>query len=500
MVHLPWSRRAMDTLPETIVAVSSPVGSSARAILRLSGPEAVRIALTQFEPDETVGPEATYRAFGGRVGVSSGRRTVRLPASLFVMRGPRSYTREDVAELHVAGSAAVVAEVTSALCRAGARAAAPGEFTARAFTSGRLDLAQAEGVMAVIAASGARSLSAAQRLLQGRLSDEVTALAARVRDLLARVELGIDFSEDAVPLVPVSEAGAAAAELRDAVVSLSRRCREVTHLDGDVRVALVGRPNVGKSSLFNALAGAPRAIVAEGPGTTRDELRESFTLAGSRFVLSDTAGLDDALADLDGGAAGGESRAVASAVSRAARAHALAALARSEVVLVVVEAGRVVGEASARADVRRLLDTLAAPAILVVNKCDLPDEGRWRQTGDRAGAALGVMGGGVRGVAVSARTGQGLDELRAALVAALRLGEVDRSAEEPAVAARHRRCLEAAAEGLERAVELCRGGGGGEELLALELREALDSLGRITGATSPQDVLSAIFAEFCIGK
>jgi len=413
------------------------------------------------------------------------------------MRGPRSYTRQDVVELHLPGNPALTEEVISLACRRGARPADPGEFTARAFICGRIDLAQAEAVMAVVNAGGERSLAAAQRLLEGRLSSEVNGLVDRLRQLLARVELAIDFSDQEVPIIAPGEAAEDARALRDDVVRLSRRSRDLAHLDGDLRVALVGRPNVGKSSLFNRLAGADRALVTDVAGTTRDELRETFIIGGSRFVLSDTAGLADAVADIGAAGRGAEQ------VHEAARQRTMTALAQAEVVLIVVEAGRLIADAEVRQDVGRLLATLAAPAILVINKCDIPAPGAADSTAEAAHQVAAEVAHGAPVVTVSALTGQGLDALKAAMAATLHLGQVDRGSEGPVVAARHRRRLETAAEALERAVELCVTEGGAvfsEELLALELREAMDSLGRIVGRGSPQDVLAEIFAGFCIGK
>jgi tRNA modification GTPase len=526
---------------DTIVAQSSPLGNSPRAIIRLSGPQILAAALTLFEPRRPIDSAATWCWFNGLVRVACGGAAVAVPAALFLMRAPRSYTREDVVELHLPGNAALVAEVLAGLCRAGPRPASPGEFTARAFTSGRLDLAQAEAVMAVINAGGRRSLAAAQRLLAGRTSGEVRRLVARLRDVLARVEVAIDFSEENLTIISAVDVAATARSLRDDIVALSRRSREVSQLEGDLRVVLVGRPNVGKSSLFNRLAGADRAIVTAVAGTTRDEIRETFTLAGSRFVLSDTAGLDDVASELESGhdltgksgchtlkarqrrdqsvclpdaahtlapiRPGLQSVApIETNIHRAAQDRTLAAMSRAELVLVVIEAVSLVAEAAVRDELRRLLETLVAPAILVVNKCDLPIPGSSRPAADLAREAAQAVVGPVRVVTASASTGEGLDDLRAAIIETLRLGEVDRAADFPAVSARHRQCLESAAESLERVVDLCGSAAPagakapGEELLALELREALEALGGITGETSPQEVLNEIFAHFCIGK
>lgn len=482
----PWPglhfRIAMNTAEDTIVAVSSPLGSAARAIVRLSGPEALAAARSIFQTPETIEDTATWRWWAGTIPLAAGGTTAAVPAALWLMRGPHSYTRETIVELHLPGNAAVVEEVVARLCRAGARAAGPGEFTARAFLNGRLDLAQAEAVMAIISAGGGRELAAAQRLLEGRLSNEVRELAGRLRHLAARVELAIDFSEENLPITSAAEVAAEAGAVRDEVVRLSRRAGQAARGDGEVRVALVGRPNVGKSSLFNRLAGAQRALVTPVAGTTRDELRETFLLGGARVVLSDTAGLDEAVADLRR----------ADEIYGSARRKTLAALARADLVLVVAEAGSLIAEETTRSDLGRLLATLAAPAILVLNKCDLaaPDE---------ALAAGKKIAGGVRVVATSALTGLGLDELRSAMAEALQLGEVNRSAEGPAVAARHREGLELASEALGRVAELAAGEFD-EELAALELREALEALGGITGETSREEVLAEIFAGFCIGK
>ncbi|NIA20797.1 MAG: GTP-binding protein [Anaerolineaceae bacterium] len=488
----------MNLVQDTIVAVSSPLGSSPRAIVRLSGPQALEIVLRLFRPDLPIAPEESYCSRGGTISLECAPLRAELRATLFLMRGPRSYTRQDVVELHFPGNPALSEEVLSLACRQGARAADPGEFTARAFVSGRLDLAQAEAVMAVVNAGGERSLAAAQRLLAGRLSGRVNSLVDRLRRLLARVELAIDFSDQPVPIITAAEAAEAAGALRDDVVRLSRRSRDLAHLDGDLRVALVGRPNVGKSSLFNRLAGADRAMVTAVAGTTRDELRETFTIGDSRFVLSDTAGLADAVADIDLAGRGAEQ------LHEAARRRTMMALAQAELVLVVVEAGRLVAEAEVRQDVGRLLATLAAPAILVANKCDLPTADSDEPTAEVARRVAREVAHDVRVVAVSALTGQGLDALRAAIAETLHLGLLDRGSEGPVVAARHRRRLETSADALERAAELCAVEGGGdafgEELLALELREAIDSLARITGRGSPEDVLNEIFAGFCIGK
>jgi len=325
-------------LADTIVAVSSPAGAAERAIVRLSGDEAVAIADRVFDPsagrhghpplgghDESASGHGhagvampptciaelpTYSACDGRIALPADHMDV--PATVYLMRGPRSYTREDVVELHVGGWPAVVPLVVEALVSAGARPAEPGEFTFRALVHGRLDLAQAEAVMAVIDAGSRAALRAAGDLLAGDLSREVAALAARVREALALVEVDLDFSDQDVPPIPPERIAADLAAVRDDLAALGRRSRAMETFSGEARLVLAGWPNAGKSSLFNRLLARDRAIVTDVPGTTRDEVRATLHRGGLALRLSDVAGLDVARDELAGLA-----RAKAEALARA---------------------------------------------------------------------------------------------------------------------------------------------------------------------------------------
>jgi len=458
-------------LEDTIVAVSSPAGPGRRAILRLSGPDAVAIADRAFTASDhsSVSAWPTFTARPGRLEPPGTRLSA--PAVAYLMRGPKSYTREDVVEFHVGAWPALEGLMVEGLLRAGARAAGPGEFTCRALLAGRLDLAQAEAVMAVVGASSEASLRAAGDLLSGHLSREIEGLVDRIRDVLVRIEADLDFSDQEIAPAPAGEVVRRLGLLREALADLGRRSRGLETFAGEVRLVIAGWPNVGKSSLFNRLLLEDRAIVAPQAGTTRDELRAALHLEGVTVVLSDTAGLDEARDELAG----------------KARAKALEALERADLVVLALDATSPDYERT-----RDLLALLAAPLVVAVTKCDLESPARAR-------AWLEARSLGAETIATSAVTGEGLGALRAALGRAVKGGAVDREASGPVVTARHRSAMEEAAGALGRAERVARESGEGE-LVALELREALAALGGILGREADAGVLDRIFARFCVGK
>jgi len=464
-------------LEDTILAVSSPAGSAARAILRLSGAGALAIADRAFTASD-FSSLSTWPTFAARAGHLAPPHTLlSVPAVAYLMRAPRSYTRQDVVEFHVGGWPALVGLMVEGLLRAGARAAGPGEFTYRALLGGRLDLAQAEAVMAVVNASSEAMLRAAGDLLRGHLSREMDGLADEVRDLLAEVEAGLDFSDQDVAATASAEVAARVAGARRRLADLGRRSRGLETFGGEARLVLAGWPNVGKSSLFNRLLQAQRAIVMPDAGTTRDELRAALRLedvatgAAVTVVLSDTAGLDEARDELAG----------------KARAKAIEAIGRADLVLLCMDA-----TAPAYERMDEVLALLAAPMVVAVTKCDLAPPAR-------AQAYLEARGIRAETVATSAVTGDGVPRLREALARAVAGGAVDRQSAGPVMDGRHRSALEEAAKNLARAERLARGRAG-EELVALELRGALEALGTILGRDVEAGVLDRIFARFCVGK
>ncbi len=490
-------------LDDTIVAVSSPAGPGRRAVVRLSGPQALAIVGRVFSPREAASLAAwpTFTARPGRVRLEvEGVGPMDLPATAYLMRGPRSYTRQTVVELHVGAWPAVLGPLLERLAALGARPAGPGEFTYRALASGRLDLARAEAVMAVIAASSEAQLRAAGDLLRGHLSRDLEGRTDRLVDLLADVEADLDFTDPlAPPPDPALLAGRIEA-LRADLAALGRHSRSLETLSGEARLVLAGRSNAGKSSLFNRLLEADRALVSPAAGTTRDELRAAVHLGDVTVVLSDTAGLEGrALVDGERGANGlaegaGKGKGAFSErpakepVAARARAKALDALAGADLVLVCLDATVPCHDPAAE-----LLALVTTPLVAAVTKCDLAPPDR---------AAVWLRERGIEDAAVvptSAVTGAGLDCLRRALREAVVGGRVDREAARPVMTARHRSALAEAAGALGRAARTARAGLG-EELVAVELREALDALGSILGRRAPEAVLASIFARFCVGK
>ena len=426
---------------ETIFAPASGAGAAAIAVLRLSGAKtgAVLRAVAGRQPPPR---HASLRRLRNAAGETLDH------ALVLWLPGPASYTGEDSAELHLHGGRAVVAAVADALAAAGARPAEPGEFTRRAFLNGKLDLVAAEAVADLVAAETEAQRRQALRQLEGALGDLYRSWSARLLALMAGEEALIDFpDEDLPPALAAAAAAERAALAADIAAHLADSHRGERLREGLV-FAVTGPPNVGKSSLVNALAGRDVAIVSALPGTTRDALETRLILGGVPVTLVDTAGLRETADPIE-----------AEGVRRA-RAHAAAA----DLVLALSEAG---SPAPAR-------EHGSVPVLAIATKTDL-------------GGAVppGALG-------VSAATGAGLAALRARLAtAAERLTQAAGPA--PLTRTRHRAALTDALAALERVAPL-------PELRAEDLRQAVRALGRITGAVAVEDVLDRIFSAFCIGK
>jgi len=386
-----------------------------------------------------------------------------------VMRAPATYTREDVVEINCHGGPAVVSRVLDLALEAGARLAEPGEFTRRAFLNGRIDLTQAEAVMDVISSSTAFALRSAMEQLEGGLGARVGSLRTTVSELLALVEAAIDFPEEDLGGVPVDELRSRSDEAMAGIDTLLSGYESGRVLRDGLRVAIVGRPNVGKSSLLNRLCGTERAIVTEVPGTTRDTLEELVDIGGIPIKLLDTAGIrhSEDVVEKEG-------------VRRTERA-----IAAADLVLLVLDSSRKQGpedvELVGRVKVKR--------HITVWNKSDLPAEAEVSKLD-------GMPGGGC--VSVSAKTGEGLDSL----VSRIReeaMGGPPEHQPEAHINLRHKNALTRAKAAVDRFSDGLEEGLS-PELLAVELRDALDAVGEIVGATTPDDVLNIIFSRFCIGK
>ncbi len=466
----------MYSLDDTIAAISTPIGEGGIGIVRLSGPEALPILHRLFAPASgplPARPEARHLYYG-HIRDPEGGEVVDEVLAVY-MPAPRTFTRQDVVEINGHGGIVALRRILELCLRQGARLAEPGEFTARAFLHGRLDLAQAEAVLDVVRARTETALRAAVGQLAGRLSDRVRAVRAPLVDALAYLEASIDFAEDEIPEQDIGPALDRAAE--GLAHLLAEAERGIVYRQG-VRVAIVGRPNVGKSSLLNRLLRTNRAIVTEIPGTTRDTLEETLNLQGIPIVLVDTAGIAAHTHD---------------PVERLGIERSREALARADLALLVLDLSRPLQEAD-RA-IAALLD--GKPTLIVGNKVDLlagGEEPPWDADSLPAGSPVAE-----RPLRISALTGEGLDALEAAIVEAVFAGQV-MAAEAPLVTSpRHKEALHRALDHVQAAQEAYRAGQL-PDLIAIDLTAAVNALGEITGQTASEDLVEAIFGNFCVGK
>ncbi len=452
---------------DTIAAISTPPGEAGIGIVRLSGPQAEVIARRLFRPRRPLSPWESHRLYLGHLLDSQGR--VLDEVLLTLMRAPQTYTREDVVEIHCHSGYAVLQAVLGEVLGLGARLARPGEFTLRAFLSGRLDLSQAEAVLEVIQARTQASLRVAAAHLTGGLGKRLGELRASLLSMLAHLEAALDFPEEAAELAPKdlrSDLAAPLGELKN-LLSSYRRGRLLRE---GVGVVLAGRPNVGKSSLLNRLLEADRAIVTDIPGTTRDVIEETLNLGGVALRLSDTAGLREAR-DL---------------VEELGVARSQERLAQADLILYLVDGSQRLSPE----DVQVLRELGYRPGLVVINKKDLPQKLDLQDL--RRGSPYPL-------VEISALTGQGLEILKEAMVDLVLGGGVSIEGE-MVTQARHHELLVRAGEALDRGRELLEQAEPPGELLALEIKEALQALGEITGEEVGEAVLDHIFSQFCIGK
>ncbi len=455
---------------ETIAAIATPPGQGGVAIVRLSGPDAHAIVarLLRRRGDTPLRPRRVY--VGHLVERPGGRALDQV--LVFTMRGPHSYTGEDTAEIHCHGGSVLTRRILEVVLAAGARPADPGEFTRRAFLNGRIDLAQAEAVAELIAARSDAALRLAWSQLDGQLSARVDGLRDVIVRARALCEAAIDFPDEELPEVDDGRLARELTRLRGELEALATSfARARVRFEG-ARVVLVGRPNVGKSSLLNALAGRERAIVTAVAGTTRDVLEATVSLRGIPVVLTDTAGLRDTDDTVERLGVERARQALGDAAAVVAIFDRSQALDRSDDVVAAAIAGR--------------------PVVAVLNKRDLPAR--------TMPARLRTLLGAVPVVEVSALTGAGLSELEAAIAALL--GADDPGAGEEEIVlfrARHREAVHQAAAELRRA-EQALAARVPLDLVASDLAAAAASLGTITGEVTSEDVLDRVFAEFCIGK
>lgn len=452
---------------DTICAVSTPIGAGGIGIIRISGRDALAAISKIFRPQKKgdVRSQASHTIqYGHILDPLSGRIVDEVLLS--VMRAPASYTREDVVEINCHGGVEPLLRTLRLLIASGARQAEPGEFTRRAFLNGRIDLAQAEAVMDVIRAKTEGSLRAANEQLCGELSRSVGSLRQRLIGILAGVEAGLDFAEEEIEQPSGASLEHELNGLLEEITALIAGASYGRIVRDGFSAVIVGRPNVGKSSLLNALLKQDRAIVTEVPGTTRDAIEEYLNICGVAMKIIDTAGI----------------RETHDMVEREGVRRSLSAIEQADIIIVVFDGSERLHEG----DQRVLKEIRQKQVVAAINKADLDrrlEHMEWPEIQ----------------VALSCRTGAGLGQLESTIAECVRSGAVPPREHAWVINERHRDALERAKGSLEKA-KSTSGQGLSPEFIALDLRDALDSIGTIIGATYTDDILERIFRDFCIGK
>ena len=444
---------------DTIVAIATPPGRGGIGVVRISGPSAAEIAHGLLA---LRGPLQARHATFAR---AAGDQVV---ATYFPT--PHSYTGDDVIEIGAHGSPVVLRQIVEQAIGLGARLAEPGEFTLRAFLNNRIDLVQAEAVADLIDAVTPLQARAAFDQLEGTLTERIAEIDSQLFDLTARLEASLDFPDEGYHFIEAGEAAAAVREIEGAIAALLCESRRGRLIREGARVTIAGKPNVGKSSLFNALLRAGRAIVTPIPGTTRDLVTETADVDGLKLELVDTAGVRTTTDQVE-----------IEGVSRAKHARAI-----SDLVLVVLDGSQPLEDE----DAELLRETAAAPRLVVVNKSDLP--AAWVRL-DLAAPPL----------AVSSRTGEGIDALRIEIRAALEGTSAGTPRDTAAVTnVRHAALLDRAHTAMRRAADALEAPGGpvAEEFVLTDLQDARAALEEVTGKRTSDDLLRHIFSRFCIGK
>jgi len=494
-------------LDDTIVAIATPPGRGGIGVIRLAGARALEITAPMLrlkhglEPGRAVfgefidpcgagtparlpesGKEAASICGEPPAGVASPslcrtevsapheRRIDEVIVTYFAK--PHSYTTDDIVEISAHGSPVMLRHIVELCVAAGARLAEPGEFTMRAFLSGRIDLTQAEAVRDLIDSQTLYQAKVAAQQLEGALSRRLQPIKQKLVELIALLEAGIDFAEDDVSVLPDATILDQISAVRTPLEQLSATFAYGKIVHEGLTLAIVGRPNVGKSSLFNQLVERERAIVTATPGTTRDLVSETVAIGGIPVKLVDTAGIRDALDEAE---------------SLGIR-KSMEALADADLVLVVLDASQ--GETAEDAELLRQAEN--RPLIVVGNKCDLTAEEI--PTSPNPGEKWGTRSG----VCTSALTGEGIDELRAAILRHV-VGESSQAEAGFLTNVRHQGLIKDSLAALD-AAKIAVAGKVPHEMLLLDLYNALRPLDAITGATTTDDILNLIFSTFCIGK
>lgn len=475
-------------LDDTIAAIATPLGAGGLAVIRISGPDALAVADKVFVPvgknsrRPTVADSHTLHY--GKV-VRGGRTVDEVLCA--VMRAPRTFTREDTAEITCHGGILSTKTVLDTVLASGARLAEPGEFTKRAFLNGRLDLAQAEAVADLIGSRTELALTAANEQLAGKLSRRINQLRDDLLNTLAHVEAHIDFPDEDIAPDTRAQLETRLTQGLDFMDELLATANEGQILRRGIRAAIVGRPNAGKSSLLNLLLGHDRAIVSPIAGTTRDTIEETANIRGIPVVFIDTAGLREARDELE---TEGIRR------SRESLAHA-------EFILHVLDAS----EPLTAEDEQNLAEFAGKKRLLVRNKTDLPP--RWTaEELERHSLARPVSAGEPQAARaatatpildVSCVTGHGLEALKDAIQSLVWSGRITAEMSQVTINSRHQDALRRARESTRLSLDALRADAS-LEFVALDLHVAVNAVGEIVGQTTTEDLLDSIFRQFCLGK
>ncbi|MGD0281020.1 MAG: tRNA uridine-5-carboxymethylaminomethyl(34) synthesis GTPase MnmE [Dissulfurispiraceae bacterium] len=454
---------------DTIAAIATPIGEGGIGIIRLSGNDSVDIADRIFAARgaKKLKDAASHTiTYGFIVDPAQGEKIDEVLVT--VMRAPRTYTKEDVVEINCHGGILPLKRVLGLLLREGARMAEPGEFTKRAFLNGRIDLSQAEAVIDIIKARSAEAERLALAQLEGKLSTRITDLQDRLFTLCAYVEAQIDFPEDELDTVRTDKVIGTMKVINEELSRLSEGYEAGRYFRDGVATAIVGKPNVGKSSLLNALLEKDRAIVTEMPGTTRDVIEDTLNINGLPLRIMDTAGIREThnLAEAEG-------------IKRSLRA-----IEGADIVIAVLDSSMPVDNAD-----EELLGAVADKrTVVLINKCDIRSP------------EFTLPAGSINVVEASALTGEGIKELKDMIYRMSVSSVCHRDSEVPLVTnIRHKHSLDLASQALTEAIKSLENNIP-LEIVAMFIREVLDNVGAIIGIVTTDDILNKIFSEFCIGK
>lgn len=474
------------SLNDSILAISTPSGISLRAIIRLSGKDVFDCLSSAFVPDDggKVTSEKGFSSCQGHIYLESEK--IRIPACIYIMKSPNSYTREDIVEIHTFGSPPLLEMLMEKLLSSGRekvcrenneeparsiRIADPGEFTKRAFLNGRISLAEAESVLHIIRSQTDSELLMAVSNLKGRFTDLMNNIQEELVKLCAGIEAAIDFLDQDIELISLDEIKKQLGYIKEKLCILARSGQKPRIPHYGVKTVLIGWPNAGKSSLFNKLLNRSRAIVTQVCGTTRDTLEADVDLEGINFRIIDTAGITYGKGELE------------SVIEQ----RTYDSIDAAQIVLFVID-----GCMNLSSEQIKFFDSITTRSkIIVINKNDLQQKIRYEELPSKMKAFPVVK--------TSVLTCEGLDKLKKIMVSAIFENNIDISASDVVFTMRQRDVLSRAIDILEQTSDSLIEGIG-HELVAIDLRKALDTIGEITGEVLTDDILDRIFSEFCIGK